>query len=679
MATYYKARGTYNDRDLSASDAAKVAQYKKQYETAKAAGDTAGMNAAHAAAEQVRSGYGYSGGGDGSERIGRVTETYGGRTNSGAGSTSGGTARNTGSANNQNSAVSNANAALSGALAGGDGFQRVINQYEPTGGTGVVYSRSAGGAVPRDEYLASRAGAVPNATQTLTGVTAAADGLPTNYDLGAITDQASALNMMKLGSNSWNNAGQGAAGDFERRFFSNANQQIVDKWFPGATRDSNGVWYYNGSPLYDQDFSGSGYQPGSPLADAAAQMAGANGYTATSPDGQTYSIGSEKGINFLTNAVAGETMTGGDGSQWTKNADGSVTITKNGKIYTYGGGQQVYTPTLMDQYGPQIAQSLSGEKYTIGSNTGLDFLYNGGVGTSIVGGDGSVWVKNADGSVNIYKNGQTYTIQGNPVGQPEMPEFTPFEQTEMGQSMWSGWQDLYDRLNNYEPFSYDPNTDPLYLQYADSYTRGGQRAMTDVLGQLAARTGGLASSYAGSMAQQTYDNYMADLAGKIPELQQLAYSMYVDDYNRQAGNYDRAYQQYADAYNRYNQDYLNEYNRYRDEVSDQQWNITNAQNQAADERSRYYQAQQWATQLAQNQLENQRYEREYADQRADTQADRSIQAKAQLINMVQQGYIPTQEDAVLYGLTPTELAQYQKWANERNRQENSRYYGYYGY
>jgi len=676
MATYYKARGTYNDRDLSASDAAKVAQYKKQYETAKAAGDTAGMNAAHAAAEQVRSGYGYSGGGDGSERIGRVTETYGGRTNSGAGSTSGGTARNTGSANNQNSAVSNANAALSGALAGGDGFQRVINQYEPTGGTGVVYSRSAGGAVPRDEYLASRAGAVPNATQTLTGVTAAADGLPTNYDLGAITDQASALNMMKLGSNSWNNAGQGAAGDFERRFFSNANQQIVDKWFPGATRDSNGVWYYNGSPLYDQDFSGSTYQAQMPLANAAAQMAGLNGYTATSPDGMTYSIGSEKGINFLTNAAAGETMTGGDGSQWTKNADGSVTITKNGRTYTYGGGQQAYTPTLMDQYGPQIAQSLSGEKYTIGSDTGLDFLYNGGVGTSMVGGDGSVWVKNADGSVNIYKNGQTYTIQGNPVGQPEMPEFTPFEQTEMGQSMWSGWQDLYDRLNNYEPFSYDPNTDPLYLQYADSYTRGGQRAMTDVLGQLAARTGGLASSYAGSMAQQTYDNYMADLAGKIPELQQLAYSMYVDDYNRAVGDYERAYNQFGDYSDQYNQNYQMGLNAYNTQMDNLWKGVELAQSQSAEARNNYIQQQQLAAQLAATERANRiedaqiEYSRRQ-DARQETQA--SIADLWDQVNRY--GRKPSLNTVLSLGLTEADYWEMVGQAERIRASDATRWYG----
>lgn len=44
-----------------------IQQYKQQYDAAKAAGDKAGMDAAHAAAEQVRAQYGYSGGADGSQ------------------------------------------------------------------------------------------------------------------------------------------------------------------------------------------------------------------------------------------------------------------------------------------------------------------------------------------------------------------------------------------------------------------------------------------------------------------------------------------------------------------------------------------------------------------------------------------------------------------------------------
>lgn len=87
------------------------------------------------------------------------------------------------------------------------------------------------------------------------------------------------------------------------------------------------------------------------------------------------------------------------------------------------------------------------------------------------------------------------------------------------------------QLRSRPAFSYDPETDPSYQQYKDQYTRLGEQAMEDTLGQVSARTGGLASSYAGSAAQQSYNQYMSALAGKIPELRQLAYEMYRDEGN----------------------------------------------------------------------------------------------------------------------------------------------------
>lgn len=63
-------------------------------------------------------------------------------------------------------------------------------------------------------------------------------------------------------------------------------------------------------------------------------------------------------------------------------------------------------------------------------------------------------------------------------------------------------------------------------RYNDMYARHGKRAMQDTLGEVSARTGGLASSYAGAVAQETYDNYMAELADKYPSLVNAAYSMY---------------------------------------------------------------------------------------------------------------------------------------------------------
>ena len=48
-----------------------------------------------------------------------------------------------------------------------------------------------------------------------------------------------------------------------------------------------------------------------------------------------YTITTNKGTSFVNSAPSGSTMTGGDGSKWTKNKDGSTTIkTKDGTIHT---------------------------------------------------------------------------------------------------------------------------------------------------------------------------------------------------------------------------------------------------------------------------------------------------------------------------------------------------------
>lgn len=66
----YKPLGNYNDADVGGEDKARLEAYGRAYNDAKAKGDTAGMEAAHQGAEGIRSGYGYSGGLDGSQKIG---------------------------------------------------------------------------------------------------------------------------------------------------------------------------------------------------------------------------------------------------------------------------------------------------------------------------------------------------------------------------------------------------------------------------------------------------------------------------------------------------------------------------------------------------------------------------------------------------------------------------------
>lgn len=163
----------------------------------------------------------------------------------------------------------------------------------------------------------------------------------------------------------------------------------------------------------------------------------------------------------------------------------------------------------------------------------------------------------------------------------------------------SRYQNQIDELTrqilNREAFSYDPEKDPTYQQYKESYTRSGERAMQDTLGQVSARTGGLASSYAGSAAQQTYDNYMGALADKIPELKQLAYSMYQDEGNTQRANLEMLvaleqgdYAKYADLLAQYNTDRSFDYGVHRDNISDErynnEWNYSVGRDQIADKR-----------------------------------------------------------------------------------------------
>lgn len=137
-----------------------------------------------------------------------------------------------------------------------------------------------------------------------------------------------------------------------------------------------------------------------------------------------------------------------------------------------------------------------------------------------------------------------------------------------------------DKILNRGPFSYDLNGDALYQQYKDQYTRQGKLAMQDTMGQAASLTGGYGNSYAQTVGQQTYDQYLGRMNDVIPELYSLARSRYEQEGN----DLWNLYGAYAD---RENQDY----SRYLDERNfDYQ--------QAWDEKNFDYQQQQSAQDTA---------------------------------------------------------------------------------
>lgn len=141
-----------------------------------------------------------------------------------------------------------------------------------------------------------------------------------------------------------------------------------------------------------------------------------------SKNGDKYEIGSDKGLDFINNKPAGSTMTGGDGSTWTKNEDGTVTIVdKDGVTYTVypnGGSGGTEDSTGGSASGPKYSGTVfakrldgKGEDYKISSANGLNFLNNALAGEELNGGDGSHWVKNADGTTSITdKYGIAYKV-----------------------------------------------------------------------------------------------------------------------------------------------------------------------------------------------------------------------------------------------------------------------------
>ena len=116
---------------------------------------------------------------------------------------------------------------------------------------------------------------------------------------------------------------------------------------------------------------------------------------------------------------------------------------------------------------------------------------------------------------------------------------------------------LSNQLANRPAFSYSKNQDPSYSAYAKQYRREGQRATADALGQAAAATGGIPSTYAVGAASQAGDYYASKLADKIPELYQQAYQRYLDEYTLQ-----------SNAVNTLSGLQQNQYNQYRDTVGD---------------------------------------------------------------------------------------------------------------
>lgn len=103
-----------------------------------------------------------------------------------------------------------------------------------------------------------------------------------------------------------------------------------------------------------------------------------------------------------------------------------------------------------------------------------------------------------------------------------------YERPQFKNSYQSSVDKLLNKLMNVKKFSYNPYSDEIYEYYKKQYNREGELAMEDLLGEVAASTGGIASSYAVSAAAQARENYNKKLTDVIPKLYEDAYERYLD-------------------------------------------------------------------------------------------------------------------------------------------------------
>lgn len=137
-------------------------------------------------------------------------------------------------------------------------------------------------------------------------------------------------------------------------------------------------------------------------------------------------------------------------------------------------------------------------------------------------------------------------------------------------------KELLDLLLQNEPFSYNAQSDPVWQQYKKTYNREGRRAVEDTMGAYAAQTGGIPSSYAVSAAAQAGSNYAAQLSDKLPELYEMAYNRYLNEYNKNLTNLNAVqnaeqidYSKYLDELNQYNTDRGFGYQQHLSEIDSQ--------------------------------------------------------------------------------------------------------------
>lgn len=256
------------------------------------------------------------------------------------------------------------------------------------------------------------------------------------------------------------------------------------------------------------------------------------------------------------------------------------------------------------------------------------------------------------------------------LNKPQMPAFDLSAYTGSKPTYTSQYDERIDEMLNQilnrDKFSYNAESDPLFQQYQSMYQREGNRAMNDTLAATAANAGGM-NSYAITAAQQANDYYNAQLGDKIPELAQLAYSMYLDDIDLQVQdlgllqNMDNTqYSRYRDTMSDWRDDRNFAYDMYRDQMGDYQWEKNFDYNAGRDQISDGRYDREWEYNVGRDQIADDRYnqEWEYGLSRDEIEDKRyeSETAYNRALKLINAGVMPDSAMLAQAGLSQSQAA-----------------------
>lgn len=315
---------------------------------------------------------------------------------------------------------------------------------------------------------------------------------------------------MQANSEAWHTADDATKKQLE------AENQALGKQIGGSYNSASGTWSdSSGNKLYGTSNTAGGTKTAVTTSTGGSGKSN-NTYT---PNG-SYTIGSQKGQGIARDMGIGDTYTASDGSVWTKNNDGTITVVHKGVTTN-----NAYTPTdlsiLLQQQMEagvpyqDVEKTLAARVNKALGTEGLekyayDDIYNA-AWAYILDGKDAANKENSQADMNAWL--ENYSENN---AQPSAPKSDP------------RIDKILNQILNRDDFSYDAENDPLYQQYAAMYQREGDRAMRNTLAEAASNAGGM-NTYAITAAQQAANYYNSQLNDRIPELYQLAYEMYLND------------------------------------------------------------------------------------------------------------------------------------------------------